>query len=171
MLGFAAAGLLAPVASAWNWDGLPSGYSVRVASGDPTCVGGRVVRVNGHLIGCTNDSGFQSALDNYINSTICTVNPSADPGLCPPTTTTTTAQTTTTTPTTTTTAAAPVSGGTSGGTSTVTVTDPRVDTLQTQVTNLQAAVAAIQTQLTKLIQILEQWPGIDPAILSQLQTL
>ena len=48
---------------------------------------------------------------------------------------------------------------------------PSTADLQTQIVALQQQVQAIQDELTALVKILVQWPGIDPGILAQLMAL
>lgn len=162
----AAAGLAAAVAlgssgasarsATWGIGNYPNGYSVQSISGDPSCVGGWIYRFNGTLIGCTQDSAFETNLNNYINSTICTVNPSADPTRCAPTTTTATttvtfATTTTapvdTTPTTTAAAPPPPPPVTTTVTVTTTIVDPTIDA---RIKALEDAYAALKTRVGNL---------------------
>jgi hypothetical protein len=123
----AAALTVAPKALAWDWHSLPSGYGVYsyqlvCHTSTDNCLNGDnstcdVVTItapnatpNQTSVQDCSDPNFQAEIDAFVNATVCTVNPAADPSLCSPTTTSvasTTAQTTTTP--TTTTAAAPAS--------------------------------------------------------------
>lgn len=118
--------MFAPVASAWDWMGLPNGYSVADGNLGGGC---HQISVNGNLIGSTCDVGFQTALNAYVDATICTVNPTAGGAACATTTTATTTQPATTTtvvvtgppPATTTTVTQPVTTTVETTTQTVTV--------------------------------------------------
>lgn len=154
------------IANAWDWTHLPAGYTVHDSiyhpSGGGSC---DRITVNGTYIGDACDTAnFQTALDAYINSTICTVNPAAGGSACVTTTATAAATTTTTVATTdpgttsatTTAAAAPVGTAPSATastqtvttTETVTVSDPaltaRVTTLEAEYAALAARVGAIE---------------------------
>lgn len=146
--GFATALMItAPIASAWSWTGLPTGYNVSdsqyTTSDGGTC---HRITVNGTYIGDNCASGFQAALDAYVNSTICTVNPAAGGSQCVTTTATTAAATTTsasTTPAPATTAAAPVAQPTQ--TQTVTTTAGVTTTVVVTSTLPTAPVAAFSS--------------------------
>jgi hypothetical protein len=129
----AAALTVAPKALAWDWHSLPSGYGVYsyqlvCHTATDNCLNGdnstcEVVTItapnatpNQTSVQDCSDPNFQAEIDAFVNATICTINPAADPALCsPPTTsvasttdqTTTAVSTTTTTAPTTTQAAAP----------------------------------------------------------------
>lgn len=120
LAGAAFAALVAPSsASAWNWQSLPSGYSVSSyqtcyddqginhmpsCGSIPVCDHLTVQSSAGSFTEADCVASFQSDLDRYVDSTICTVNPGAGGQACQPTTTaspTTTGATTTTATTTT----------------------------------------------------------------------
>src|SRR4051794_27817185 len=82
--GFATVLLLwTPAALAWDWNHLPNGYAVTDVNLGGGC---HRITISGHLVGSTCDSGFQAALDSYIDSTICSVNPVAGGAACQTTT-------------------------------------------------------------------------------------
>jgi hypothetical protein len=177
--GFAAAlTLTAHPARAWDWTSLPNGYNVRVtnypnASGDgSTC---HKVSVDGHAMGddCVDNAGMYAAIDAYIDSTICTVNPAAGGSRCVTTTsstapaTTTAASTTTTTSTSSTTtqsqSEAPAQGAAAATTEqapappaatttvVVTTTTPAdVQDLTARLDKLAAELAALTTRLDRV---------------------
>lgn len=137
-----AALVVAPTASAWDWMHLPAHYNVSSVSYG-TCPGSSSVQwitvsINGTALGSTCDAGFQAAVDAYVDSTICTVNPQAGGSACAPTTTTAPATTTDTTSTTTTTSTTP--GATTTASTTPTSTTPADPGSTTAVTNTTAAV-------------------------------
>lgn len=84
--------LYAPAAGAWDWSNLPNGYSIRDLNLPNGC---HQITISGTLIGSNCDAGFQAALDAYVDSTICQVNPAAGGARCVTTTQTTAATSTT----------------------------------------------------------------------------
>lgn len=163
----AAALIAAPTAAAsWDWMHLPAHYNVSSVSYG-TCPGSgilwRTVSINGVSMGSTCDAGFQAAVDAYIDSTICTVNPDVGGSACTPTTTTIAATTgttttdpavTTTITTTTTTAADPGSSTPTTTqpiqTSTTTAVDPQVAAINARVDQLEQQIAMLTSRVGRL---------------------
>lgn len=166
---------IAPTASAsWDWTNLPAGYHVVDASNGPCPDGSGAtqhwITLNGtQIFPSTCDSGFQAALDAYVDSTICTVNPQAGGAACAPTTTAaptdTVATTTTAVDTSTTTTAAPPAttdpANTPPATTTVdpaaagqttTALTPNEQSLQDQIDKLAAQISALTSRVDRLDQ-------------------
>lgn len=174
-VGFAAASVLTPTASAWDYGSLPNGYSVTTDSGVSGCSPATYVWVNGSGIGCTSDSGFQSALDSYINSTICSVNPAAGGSACVTTTAPTTTAATTTSAATTTTAGGGASGG---GTTTAptgsrggqATTNAQAPTGTSTTSTVTVTTTVTDATLTSRVSALEQRLAVDEARLDVLES-
>lgn len=163
--GTLAALAFAPTASAWDWTSLPNGYGVTDNNLGNGC---HDITVAAHHIGSNCDPGFQGALDAYIDSTICTVNPAAGGAACQPTTTAVTTTTSTAAPpgpvtttapvATTTTAATAAPVATSIVTTTTTLTtapppSPPVTTVTVTTTDATAVqIAALADRITALEQ-------------------
>lgn len=157
-------------ASAWDWQSLPTGYSVsnyttvcHIAT-DP-CVGGEGSTCN-HLTihgastpwaetDCVNPT-FQADLDAFINSTICTVNPAAGGSACAPATTAPPA--TTTAPVTTNPGATTTQPASTDPAPTTTQADPGTTTIDqsAQIASLQSQIAVLAQQIADLTTQVEK---------------
>lgn len=127
-------------AFAWDWMNLPNGYSVADSNLGNGCHG---ITVNGNLIGSTCDPGFQTALNAFVDSTVCVVNPAVGGSACQP-------KTTTTAPVVQTTTTAPVLPPADPVTTTVVVTTPAYTDTVT------VTVPAAATDLTGRVDLIEQ---------------
>lgn len=150
-----AALLVASTASAWDVSSIPNGYAVITDSGHAGCAG-IFYTINNNAIGCSADSDFGAALNTFIDNTICTVNPSADPQRCAPTTTTATTTTTIADPVTTT--APPATQPPPVGTTTITqtVTTPTETTTVGVTTTVSIVEQSLQQQIDALAAQLAQ---------------
>lgn len=199
--GMAVAALTIPVAaSAYTTDQLPNlGYQVSVMNLGNNCHDWTVSGYGASAdLGSDCDAGFQATLDAFVQrtcpcaqtttttttaaATTATVATTTTAVAAPPpsTVTTTAAPSAPVTTDTTATASAPAPAAAPAATDTTataatapapTTTDTTTCDVQCQIADLQSQINAIRSELVQLIQILEQWPGIDPGILAQLMAL
>lgn len=161
----------APSAFAWSPTNLPPGFStIHIIDSSPTSPCPSAYRIFGPGgVGtdplCENSPTYQADFDAFIDAhytapattTAATTTAAAS---------TTQADTTTTSPTTTAETATTPPPAQTAPTSTV----PGCD-LQCQVDALTVQLAQIRSELSRLEQILEAWPSVDPGILAQLMSL